>query len=138
MEQKLENSKTIKGEWNHSRSDSYIVDFKGRKYKKCTPTDLDWVLEISNKVLIIAEVKRTEKNYGLPIGQKILAENLCKYIHYDTIPVFYLYVVGDVIDNTIEIENSIVISTYSNKNKHWTSLNMEFKKVVDSIIEKYC
>jgi hypothetical protein len=89
-------------------------------------------------VLIIAEVKRAEKNNGLPIGQKILAENLCKYIHYDTIPVFYLYVVGDVVDGTIEIENSIVVSSYSNKNKQWTSLKMEFKQVVDSIIEKYC
>ena len=61
MEQKKESFKVQKGEWDFKRKDSYVVNFKGRNFGKCTPTDVDWVLEISDKVLIFAEVKRSEK-----------------------------------------------------------------------------
>lgn len=138
MEQNKENFKTNKGEWDFNRCDSYVVNFKGRQFEKCTPTDLDWVLEISNKVLIFAEVKRSEKTNGLPIGQKILAQNLCKYISLETIPVFFLYVQGVVENNQIEIEKSKVLSIYSNQNKNWIETNLIFKDVIDSIIKKYC
>lgn len=114
MEQNKDNFKTIKGEWNFNRKDNYIVNFKGRVFGKCTPTDIDWVLEIHNKVLIFAEVKRSEKINGLPIGQKILAQNLCRYISPEIIPVYFLYVQGVVEDNQIEIENATVLSFYSN------------------------
>jgi hypothetical protein len=90
-----------KGEWDVNRTDGYNVNFKGRSFGKCTPTDLDWVLEIENKVLIFAEVKRLEKQSGLPIGQKILAQNLCNYISKETIPVYFLYVKGLVENKTI-------------------------------------
>lgn len=138
MELNKESFKTNKGEWDFNRNDSYVVNFKGRNYEKCTPTDLDWVLEISNKVLIFAEVKRSEKTNGLPIGQKILAQNLCKYINSDIIPVYFLYVQGIVENNQIEIEKSRVLSIYSNKNKNWFETNILFKDVIDSIIKKHC
>lgn len=133
-----QNKGNIKGEWNFNRSDNYVVNFKGRSYNKCTPTDLDWVLEISNKVLILAEVKRMEKIGGLPLGQKILAENICRYIKPQTIPVFYLYVKGVVVNRQLEIENSTVLTYYSNINQKWKEKNMLFKDVVDLIIKKYC
>lgn len=135
MEQNKDN---IKGEWNFKRNDNYVVNFKGRSYNKCTPTDLDWVLEISNKVLILAEVKRIEKIGDLPLGQKILAENICRYIKPQTIPVFYLYVKGVVVNGQLEIENSTVLKYYSNINQKWKEKNMLFKDVVDLIIKKYC
>lgn len=138
MELNKESFKTNKGEWDFNRKDFYVVNFKGRNYEKCTPTDLDWVLEISNKVLIFAEVKRSEKTNGLPIGQKILAQNLCKYINSDIIPVYFLYVQGIVENNQIEIEKSRVLSIYSNKNKNWFETNILFKDVIDSIIKKHC
>lgn len=138
MEPNKESFKTNKGEWDFNRKDSYVVNFKGRSYEKCTPTDLDWVLEISNKVLIFAEVKRSEKINGLPIGQKILAQNLCRYISSDILPVYFLYVQGVVENNQIEIEQSKVLSIYSNKNKKWFETDILFKDVIDSIIEKHC
>lgn len=137
MEQKKENFKSI-GEWDFSRTDSYVVNFKGRKYGKCTPTDLDWVLEIEDKVIIFAEVKRSERNKGLPLGQKILAENLCKYIKSETIPVYYLYVQGIVKNKQIEIEKSIILSFYSNINKKWENRNIIFQDAVDLILNKHC
>lgn len=137
MEQKKESFKT-KGEWDFSRTDSYVVNFKGRRYGKCTPTDLDWVLEIADKVIIFAEVKRSEKNTGLPLGQKILAENLCKYIKSETIPVYYLYVQGVVENKQVEIEKSVVLSFYSNINKKWENRNIIFKDAVDLILNKHC
>lgn len=126
-----------KGEWNIKRTDGYNVNFKGRRYKNCTPTDLDWVFEIKNKVLIFAEVKRSEKKNGLNLGQKILAENICSYIPEETIPVFFLYVVGDVNNEIINIENSKVLSVYSNISKKWEEKNILFKDAVDLIIKKY-
>ena len=138
MELNKDNFKTTKGEWDFNRKDSYVVNFKGRSFNKCTPTDLDWVLEISNKVLIFAEVKRSEKINGLPSGQKILAQNLCRYISRETIPVYFLYVQGVVENNQIEIENSRVLSFYSNTNNKWEERNILFKDAVDLIIKKHC
>lgn len=138
MELKKDNFKPIKGEWDFSRKDSYVVNFKGRSYGKCTPTDLDWVLEIKNKVLIFAEVKRSEKTKGLPIGQKILAQNLCEYIDPERLPVYFLYVQGVVENKQIEIEKSKVLSYYSNLNKQWEQREILFKDSVDSIIKKHC
>lgn len=126
-----------KGEWDVERTDGYSVNFKGRRYNKCTPTDLDWVLEIKNKVLILAEVKRTERKGHLPLGQKILAENICSYINTDVIPVFFLYVVGDVVNGILNIEDAVVVSYYSNTNKNWTNVGVGFKTCVDAIIKKY-
>lgn len=138
MEQKKESFKVQKGEWDFKRKDSYVVNFKGRNFGKCTPTDLDWVLEINDKVLIFAEVKRSEKINGLPIGQKILAQNLCRYISPEIIPVYFLYVQGVVEDNQIEIENSTVLSFYSNITNKWEERNILFKNAIDLIIKKHC
>lgn len=138
MEQKKESFKVQKGEWDFKRKDSYVVNFKGRNFGKCTPTDLDWVLEISDKVLIFAEVKRIEKTNGLPRGQEILAENLCKYISLETIPVYFLYVQGMVKNNQIEIENAKVLNVYSNINNKWVKKNILFKNAIDLIIKKHC
>lgn len=138
MEQKKESIKVQKGEWDFARKDSYVVNFKGRNFGKCTPTDLDWVLEISDKVLIFAEVKRSEKINGLPIGQKILAQNLCKYISSEIIPVYFLYVQGVVENNQIEIENATVLSFYSNTTNKWEERNILFKNAIDLIIKKHC
>jgi hypothetical protein len=138
MEQNKDNFKPLKGEWDFNRKDSYVVNFKGRNFGKCTPTDLDWVLEISDKVLIFAEVKRSEKINGLPIGQKILAQNLCRYISSEIIPVYFLYVQGVVENNQIEIENAKVLSVYSNFNKQWLKKNILFKDAINLIIKKHC
>ena len=138
MEQKKESIKLQKGEWDFARKDSYVVNFKGRNFGKCTPTDLDWVLEISDKVLIFAEVKRSEKINGLPIGQKILAQNLCRYISPEIIPVYFLYVQGVVENNQIEIENATVLSFYSNTTNKWKERNILFKNAIDLIIKKHC
>lgn len=126
-----------KGVWDIKRTDGYNVNFQGRKYKNCTPTDIDWTFEIKNKVLIFAEVKRSEKKSGLNIGQKILAENICSYISKNTIPVFFLYVVGDVNNNILNIENSKVLSVYSNISNKWDKKNILFKDAVDLIMQKY-
>ena len=126
-----------KGEWDRTRKDNYIVNFKGRKYNKCTPTDLDWVLEIKNKVLIFAEVKRSERGGDLPIGQRILAENLCNYIDIKVIPVYFLHVEGLVINNEIKIEDSKVLKYYSNLNKTWKQTNIIFNEAVNLILKKH-
>jgi hypothetical protein len=137
MEQNKDNF-NVKDGWDFNRKDSYVVNFKGRRYNKCTPTDLDWVLEIKNKVLILAEVKRSEKTGDLPIGQRILAENLCSYIKVETIPVYYLYVKGLVIDGQVEIESATVLSFYSNLTHRWEQRNILFNEAVDLIIKKHC
>ena len=128
---------TNKGEWDRTRKDNYIVNFKGRKYNKCTPTDLDWVLEIKNKVLIFAEVKRSERGGDLPIGQRILAENLCNYIDIKVIPVYFLHVEGLVINSEIKIEDSKVLKYYSNLNKTWKQTNIIFNEAVNLILKKH-
>ena len=69
---------------------------------------------------------------------KILAQNLCRYISPEIIPVYFLYVQGIVEDNQIEIENATVLSFYSNVTNKWEERNILFKNAIDLIIKKHC
>ena len=45
------------------------VSFEGLQYEKKSPTDIDFCLEIENKILIIGEIK--EKGKDVPQGQNL-------------------------------------------------------------------
>ncbi len=52
-----------------------VVDFTGVQNGKLHPSDIDFVLEFDNKILILGEVKR--KYNKIPTGQKLILERIC-------------------------------------------------------------
>lgn len=53
-----------------------IISFKGLKYGKMSPTDLDCLIEYKNRAYIFIEVKCGSKE--LPLGQRLALERLVK------------------------------------------------------------
>jgi hypothetical protein len=51
-----------------------VIDFTGVQNGKIHPSDIDFVLEFDNKVLILGEVKR--KYNKIPKGQKLILQNI--------------------------------------------------------------
>jgi len=56
-----------------------LIDFSGVQNGKIHPSDIDAVIELDNKVLILIEVKR--KHVLIPMGQRILLERICDSWH---------------------------------------------------------
>lgn len=54
---------------------SQLIDFSGMEDKNLYPTDIDAVMEIDDKFLLIIEVKYN--NAPLKLGQRLLFERLC-------------------------------------------------------------
>lgn len=53
---------------------SQSIDFTGIENKSIHPTDIDFVLEFNNEILILGEVKREGNN--IPVGQRLVLERL--------------------------------------------------------------
>tara|TARA_R100000231_G_scaffold119893_2_gene90032 strand:- start:2540 stop:2932 length:393 start_codon:yes stop_codon:yes gene_type:complete len=51
-----------------------VIDFTGVQNGKMHPSDIDFVLEFDNKVLILGEVKRQFNR--IPTGQKLILERI--------------------------------------------------------------
>jgi len=58
----------------NSKQVSQSIDFTGIENNKIHPTDIDFVLEFDNEILILGEVKK--KGNKLPIGQRLVLERM--------------------------------------------------------------
>ena len=58
---------------------SQLKDFSGLRWGAISPTDIDAILEFSNRLFIIVEAKY--KNAQVPFGQKLCLERLCDAIN---------------------------------------------------------
>lgn len=52
-----------------------VIDFTGVQNGKLHPSDIDFVLEFDNEILILGEVKR--KYNKIPTGQRLILERIC-------------------------------------------------------------
>ena len=59
----------------NSKQTKQGIDFTGLQNGKIHPTDIDAVLEFSNKVLILFEMKR--KGNNIEVGQRLALERIC-------------------------------------------------------------
>ena len=58
----------------NSKQVSQSIDFTGVENNNIHPTDIDFVLEFDNEILILGEVKK--KGNKLPIGQRLVLERI--------------------------------------------------------------
>lgn len=107
------------------------LDFTGFTSGKIHPTDIDAIIEIDNKYLIIFEVKK--KGMQVPKGQQILFERLADCWQKTNGPAYVVYCEHDT--NTDEIIH--LLNTYTTKVYHdnvYISLKEEqYHPVIDSL-----
>ena len=68
-----------RGEIRNREYATQIRDFRGLRFGKVTPTDIDGAVEFSGKLFVFIEGK-----YGLgemPVGQRMCLERICDAIH---------------------------------------------------------
>lgn len=63
-----------RGEIEHRRRAQQIIDFSGIRYGKCTPTDIDGLIELNGEVFVFIEYKFDDKE--MPYGQRLALERL--------------------------------------------------------------
>jgi hypothetical protein len=65
--------------WRNKIHGSQLKDFSGLKWGAISPTDIDAILEFSNRLFIIVETKY--KNSPMPRGQLLALERVCDAIN---------------------------------------------------------
>lgn len=111
-----------------------IIDFSGLEMGKIHPTDIDFVLELQNKALIIGEVKSRGK--GLPTGQRLLLERLVDSWH--TKRAIALYVEHDNKDGkVIRLPDCQVVSIYHAKEWRNPSRTITVKEAINELLKTF-
>tara|TARA_R100001460_G_scaffold25881_1_gene52140 strand:+ start:66 stop:467 length:402 start_codon:yes stop_codon:yes gene_type:complete len=107
----------------NSKQVTQAVSFKGLVNKKIHPTDIDLLIEIDDKYLIIGEVKR--KGNKIPIGQKLAIERLCK--RWENGNCIFLKIIHEFNDDDNDIPAAICnVEEYFYCNK-WYSVKLSSK-----------
>ena len=131
------------------------IDYSGCRIGKCTPTDIDGIIEFENKLFIIFELKygATEIIGGQKKCLERIADNSRK-------PFFVLRINHQTpATESIDVGNCLVTSFYSNQNNKWNVPEkditvkdkmdklyteyvnenyFEYEKAKQEIYEKYC
>ncbi len=100
------------------------IDFTGVENNKIHPTDIDFVLEFDNDILVLGEVKR--EGNDIPLGQKLVLQRMVDrwgdkaialkvvHSHYDD-------------DTDIPLKDCFVESYYSKKK--WSDLKNRYSLI---------
>tara|TARA_R110000765_G_scaffold413412_1_gene513436 strand:+ start:1009 stop:1416 length:408 start_codon:yes stop_codon:yes gene_type:complete len=117
----------------NSKQVTQAISFEGLQNKKIHPTDVDILLEVDNKFIIIGEVKKI--NNDIPFGQKKALERIIKRWEYGNY--ILLKIVHDFNNDNSDIPASICkVEKYYYKEK-WYDIKPEFKnKTLVEIINK--
>ncbi len=112
-----------------------ILDFRGLKYGKITPTDIDLSLDFQGKAFVFGEVK-----YGdacLPVGQRVHLENLVKAIGDSKRRAIAIVARHDVNDcaQDVLVHRCKVSELYFDSERYWRAPKhpITVKEVIDFI-----
>ena len=113
-----------------------IRSFKGLRYGKITPTDIDAFMEFGNKAFVIIEGKG--KNAPLPYGQNLALERLCDAIQDKDRAHYSLLIVCEHVlkdDGVIDVGNSTVLKY--RYGKKWHLKNWTVTQCVNDFLENH-
>lgn len=119
--------------WRNKTHGSQIKDFSGLRWGAISPTDIDAILEFSNRLFIIVEAKY--KNAQVPFGQKLCLERLCDAIQSET-KTCVLMLTSHESDGDIDMGLTIVRQYRENGVWH-ESPEMTLREVIDIMRRKY-
>jgi len=98
------------------------MNFAGLEYAAIHPSDIDAVIEINDKYIILMELKR--KGNSIPVGQRLLLERIADKFEYGWV----LFIEHDTnnTNESIDLMNAVVTQVYF-RNK-WYNTNNEYTK----------
>lgn len=110
------------------------IDFTGVQNNKIHPTDVDFVLEFDNEILILGEVKR--QGIEIPLGQKLVLQRIADKWGDKAIVLKVVHSHNND-DTDIPLKDCFVESYYVNKK--WFRLQNSYSLVdfVNSLGEKW-
>jgi len=110
------------------------IDFTGVQNDKIHPTDVDFVLEFDNEILILGEVKR--QGVEIPLGQKLVLQRIADKWGDKAIVLKVVHSHNND-DTDIPLKDCFVESYYVNKK--WFRLQNSYSLVdfVNSLGEKW-
>jgi|TARA_R110002020_G_scaffold389262_1_gene599830 hypothetical protein len=109
------------------------IDFEGLQWGKIHPSDIDFVFEFKNDVLILGEVKR--KGTEIPVGQRLMLERICDSWHNGKS--FIIFVHHEQEDETTDIplNKCEVYKLYYQKK--WRYRNGSVKDKIELILKHF-
>ena len=98
------------------------INFAWLEYAAIHPSDIDAVIEINDKYIILMELKR--KGNSIPVGQRLLLERIADKFEYGWV----LFIEHDTnnTNESIDLMNAVVTQVYF-RNK-WYNTNNEYTK----------
>ncbi|MCH1473660.1 MAG: hypothetical protein L7V85_07080 [Bacteroidia bacterium] len=107
------------------------LDFTGFSRGKIHPTDIDGIIEIDNKYLIIFEVKK--KGMDVPTGQRLLLQRLADCWEKTNGPAFVIYCEHETkTEEIVYLLNTQRVKVYHNR-KYYTYEEKDYVAVSESI-----
>lgn len=112
-----------------------IIDFSGLRYGKCTPTDIDGLIELGGRVFIFIEYKFGDAE--MPYGQRLALERIVDIMN-DAKPSLLVVAKHDnPVEQDIDGANATVVKVRTDRRwiTEWVS-GKTVKEVVDVFIER--
>ncbi len=127
-----------RGVIQHRERAKQIIDFSGLKYGKCTPTDIDGLIELGGKVFIFIEYKFSDT--PIKRGQELAFERVVDIVN-KTKPTLLIHAQHfEPVEKDIDAANAKVVRVRTDGRwfiEGWV-VGSTVKEVVDKFIEKRC
>jgi hypothetical protein len=112
-----------------------VIDFTGVQNGKMHPSDIDFVLEFDNEILILGEVKR--KYNKIPTGQRLILERICDKWGEKSIAIKVEHEFKDDSKN-IPLDQCVVTAWYEpNTAWHYLKTPFAFIDFINNLGEKW-
>ena len=121
--------------FNNREKAAQLISFKNLQWDKISATDIDFVIEIHNKLFIFGE--RKHGNSELPFGQKLALERIVDLIGETKTAVLLVFTHDTPVGQDIDAGNCIVREFRFNKQWHKETQGRTVKEFCDKLIEKY-
>lgn len=120
-----------RGEIRNRERAGQLIDFRGLRFNKITPTDIDGFIDFGNELFVVLEYKST--NAPMPYGQKLALE---RYASAAKIPCYVLVGEHENTTGDIDAANSQLREYWNGHNWHEPKRAMTIKQAVDLLYEK--
>lgn len=120
-----------RGELYNRHRAGQLIDFRGLKFNKITPTDIDGFIDFGNELFVVLEYKCGDA--PMPYGQKLALERYAKSAR-----VKCYVLVGEHNNNAEDIDGagSVVREFYNGVNWHIPQSALTVKQAIDILLVK--
>lgn len=108
------------------------INFSGLEYAAIHPSDIDAVIEIDDRYIILMEVKR--QGNTIPVGQRLLLERIADKFEYGW--VLYIEHHNYNSDEAIDLMNAVVAQVYFRK-KWYDTKNESTKEYIRKLADRF-